>query len=106
MPSAKRHTAETGHHFYVIYKVARHQRARLPLLSHCRRHCAGEEHCVPRMAPCDMPACETHVGRTQGMCVSAPDHWERSCRCMREHERYRLVDAFQPQTMREGTRVT
>ena len=25
MPAAKRHTAETGHHFYVIYKVARHQ---------------------------------------------------------------------------------
>ena len=55
------------------------------------------------MAACDMPACETHVGGTQYIHVSAPDDWERSCRRIREHARYRLMDARTEKTTKHTT---
>ena len=47
---------------------------------------------VPKMQQA-MLACETHVGGTQCMSLSAADDWERSCRRIREHARYRLMDS-------------
>ena len=93
LPPAKRHGSESRHHFYVIYKVAHHRRARRPSHGSDDDDCAGEERRVPRMAACDMPACETHVGGTQYICVSAADDWERSCRRIREHARYTSMDS-------------
>mgnify|MGYP001329608890 CR=1 FL=1 len=55
------------------------------------------------MAACDMPACETHVGRTQCMCLSAADDWERSCRRIREHARYTSMDVRAQKTTKHTT---
>ena len=92
LPPAKRHGSESRHHSCVIYTRAGHHRARVPSLTQSAPMAPTKNHCVPRMSPYDMPACETHAGGTQCMSLSAPDDWEQSCRRMREHARYRLMD--------------
>ena len=92
LPQAKRHGSESRHHFCVAYRRARHRLARVPSLTQSAPMAPTKNHCVPRMSPYDMPACETHVGRTQCMSLSAADDWERSCGRMREHARYTSMD--------------
>ena len=92
LPPAKRHGSESRYHFCVAHRRARHHLARVPSLTHVGADCADKDHCAPRMSPYGMPPCETHAGGTQCMPLSATSDSERSCRHMREHARYRLMD--------------
>ena len=75
MPSAKRHTAETGHHFYVIYLQGRSPSTRYAPGYLCCHTVGGvyvQVHASdPAIRKEAMPLYETHVGGTQARALSA-----------------------------------
>ena len=91
MPSAKRHGSETGYHYAsptsalaTIAPVCHH------LLLSCSDNACGARN-DPAIALCAMPHHQTHVGRTQGIPLSATSVWEPLCGRMREHGRVMLT---------------